>query len=152
MGEIAMAVSEPDEQADAENVVVDSSIVLKVSASQDADVRDSVVGALVAGDDLRATGCIGSAYVAGRDLNLKEGKGKVLVVGNSAMVDHSTVGILVGGSDVSFTGGSKLVITMPVALMMVVVTGGMIGVAAYLLHREKRKLIYNSDSLRTSSQ
>jgi hypothetical protein len=137
MNEVNPDLQEYGEQFDGENVVVDSTIVMRVSASQDASIRDSIVGVAVAGDALNISGSVGSTYVAGGDLHIQGGTGGLMVVGGDANLENSNIGILVGGNDVILAEGSKVVVTLPVAIMFAAVTGITLGLVSYLLGRQK---------------
>ncbi len=133
--EAEQAPQEQPGSPEGENVVVENSMAVSVSAARDARVENSMAAALVAGNDLTATNSAGSTFVAGRDLILQQGGGAFMVVGNQAHVESSTIGIMIPKGDVSLYGDSKVLMTTQQALAFGAGLGVVFAVLSAFLRR-----------------
>jgi hypothetical protein len=97
----------PDDQTESQ-LSLENCLAGHVSAHQDAAVSNSLVGVVVAGRDVATSESLCNISVAGRDLHLRQGYGGILVAGNRAMVDGSTIGLLLGKPGNSFTNSRVL--------------------------------------------
>jgi hypothetical protein len=106
-------------------------------APQDMEMSNSLVGVVVAGRDVATSESLCSISVAGRDLHLRQGYGGILVAGNRAMVDGSTIGLLLGKPDSSFTN-SRVLMTGRQAIACGAAAGLAFALSSALLRRKQR--------------
>ena len=126
----------PDDQTEAQ-LPLENGLAGHVSAHQDAAVSNSLVGAVVAGRDVATAESLCTISVAGRDLHLRQGYGGILVAGNRAMVDGSTIGLLLGKPDSSFTN-SRVLMTGQQAIAFGAAMGLAFALSSALLRRKQR--------------
>ncbi|MFZ6029821.1 MAG: hypothetical protein ACOYYS_19070 [Chloroflexota bacterium] len=129
--------AEATENAPLEQVVVENSISLGISAGHDAQVDNSLVlGAVVAGNDLTVSDSFGSALVAGNDLRVQDGGGAVVVAGGDVHLTDGAIGILVAGGNAHLDGNSKILMTSQQALILGIAAGGVLALSQLLLRRK----------------
>ena len=116
---------------------VENSMVVSVSAQQDAEVNNSLVFSTAVGRDLTATDSMLVNIAAGHDLKLQQGGAGVLKVGGQAQVENGTIGLLIAKSDVTLTN-SRVLMTTPQAIALGAAFGAVYALLRVLLRGKKK--------------
>jgi hypothetical protein len=131
------AVAEAPRPPAVEKTGVENSLVVSVSAQQDAEVDESLVFSLAAGRDLVATESLLTNVAVGHDLKFEQGAAGVLNVGGSAQVENSKIGLLVAKSGATLTN-SQVLMTTQQAIALGAAFGAVYALLRTLLRGKKK--------------
>ena len=119
-----------------EKAIVENSLVMSVSAQQDAEVLNSMVMAAAAGRDMTASHGLDIMVAVGHDLKIQQGAAGVLKVGGEAHVEVSTIGLLVAKSGVTLNN-TRVLMTTQQAIALGAAFGAVYALLRRLLRGKK---------------
>jgi hypothetical protein len=120
-----------------EKAMVESSMVMSVSAQQDAEVKNSMVMSAAAGRDMANSYGLDIMVAVGHDLKIQQGGAGILKVGGEAQVDNGTVGLLIAKSGVTLNN-SRVLMTTPQAIALGAAFGAVYALLRTLLRGKKK--------------
>lgn len=116
----------------AEGVTISKSIVGALAAGNDAGVSGSLSAVTAAGHDAVLESTASSIVVSGHDLSITNGGAGFMMVGGDARVEHGFVAVLMAGK-ASLTNGTRVLMTLPMAIGFGAAFGLFFGVASVVL-------------------